>query len=221
MDFLIKKERMKKFVGLLLVGFLLSAVPVQAQSIAQLAAQVVMDIEKLAELKSILQDMYKAYTIVDKGYTDVKNIVQGNFNLHKAFLDGLLAVSPAVQQYSRVVDIINTESTIVSEYKSANSRFRAGGHFTMQELDNINTVYTNLFNQSVSCVNEMILVLTAGQLRMSDAERLRAIDRVYADITGELRQLRTFNNSTSVQAIQRAREANDIGTLQRMYGITH
>jgi hypothetical protein len=211
---------MKKCIILLGLGLLLSTGVVKAQSIAQLAEQLELDIQKLAQLKTILQDMYNAYTILDKGYSDIKNIVQGNFNLHKAFLDGLLAVSPAVQNYGRVVDIINTEYSIVSEYKAAYRRFSADGHFTVQELDYMNGAYTTLFNRSLTCLNELVMIITANQLRMSDAERLRAIDRVYADITGQFRLLRSFNNSASMQAIQRAREANDIGTLKSIYGIT-
>src|SRR5579863_1841723 len=98
---------------------LLTADAGQAQSIIQASEQLALDIEKLSELKSILKDMYTAYTIIDEGYTDVKNIVEGNFNLHKAFLDALLAVSPAVQDYSRVEKVISTEATILSEYKTA------------------------------------------------------------------------------------------------------
>ena len=212
---------MKKHLITLVIGLILGIGNTHAQSIAQLTQQLVMDYEKLAQLKDILQDMYKAYTILDNGYTDIKNIVQGNFNLHKAFLDGLLAVSPAVKNYERVAGIINTEYTIVSEYKAAYKQFSADGHFTIRELDNMNTVYTNLFNRSLSCVNELVMVITANQLRMSDAERLQAIDRVYADITGQLRLLRTFNNSTSVQAVLRARAAGDIGTLKSIYGISN
>jgi hypothetical protein len=211
---------MKKHVFLVGIVLLVGSGSIQAQTIPQLLEQIVLDTEKLASLKDILQDMYKAYTIINAGYTDIKNISQGTFNLHKAFLDALLAVSPAVQNYGRVVDIINAEYSIVSEYKSAYSQFSADGHFTIQELDYMNTVYTNLFDQSLSCLNELTMVITANQLRMSDAERLRAIDRVYADITGQLSLLRTFNNNTSIQAIQRAREANDIGTLKSIYGIT-
>ncbi len=198
---------------------LLGAGSTQAQTIPQLAEQIVLDTEKLVSLKSILQDMYKAYTIINAGYTDIKNISEGTFNLHKAFLDALMAVSPAVQNYSRVTDIINTEYSIVAEYKAAYSKFSADGHFTIQELDYMNTVYSDLFDQSLSSLNELTMVITANQLRMSDAERLRSIDRVYADITGQLGILRTFNNNTSIQAIQRAREANDIGTLKSIYGI--
>jgi hypothetical protein len=210
---------MKKYGLLIGVGILLGSDVIQAQTIPQLAEQIVLDTEKLASLKSILQDMYKAYTIINAGYTDIKNISEGTFNLHKAFLDALMAVSPAVQNYGRVVDIINAEYSIVAEYKAAYSQFSADRHFTIQELDYMNTVYTNLFNRSLSCLNELAMVITANQLRMSDAERLRAIDRVYADITGQLSLLRTFNNNTSIQAIQRAREANDVGTLKSIYGI--
>jgi hypothetical protein len=210
---------MKKYCLLIGICLFVGSGAVQAQTIIQLAEQIVLDTEKLASLKSILQDMYKAYTIINVGYNDIKNISEGTFNLHKAFLDALMAVSPAVQNYGRVVDIINAEYSIVAEYKAAYSQFSADGHFTIQELDYINTVYTSLFNKSLSCLNELTMVITTNQLRMSDAERLRAIDRVYADITGQLSFLRTFNNTTSMQAIQRAREANDIGTLKSIYGI--
>jgi len=210
----------KKYILLIVMGMLAGSGAIQAQTIPQLVEQILLDTEKLASLKSILQDMYKAYTIINSGYTDIKNISQGTFNLHKAFLDALLAVSPAVQNYGRVVDIINAEYSIVAEYKAAYSQFSADGHFTIQELDYMNTVYTNLFDQSLTCLNELTMVITANQLRMSDAERLRAIDRVYKDITGQLSLLRTFNNDTSIQAIQRAREANDIRTLKSIYGIT-
>ena len=211
---------MKKCILLIGIGLLLGPFVSEAQTIPQLLEQIVLDTEKLASLKSILQDMYKAYTIIHTGYNDIKEISEGTFNLHKAFLDALMTVSPAVQNYGRVVDIINAEYSIVSEYKAAYSKFSADGHFTIQELDYMNSVYTNLFNQSLTCLGEVTMVITANQLRMSDAERLRAIDRVYTDITGQLGLLRTFNNNASVQAIQRAREANDVSTLKSIYGIT-
>ena len=211
---------MKKCILLIGIGLLLGPVVSEAQTIPQLLEQIVLDTEKLASLKSILQDMYKAYTIVHTGYNDIKEISEGTFNLHKAFLDALMTVSPVVQNYGRVVDIINAEYSIVSEYKAAYNKFSADGHFTIQELDYMGSVYTNLFNQSLTCLGELTMVITANQLRMSDAERLKAIDRVYTDITGQLGLLRTFNNNTSVQAIQRAREANDVSTLKSIYGIT-
>src|ERR1700744_6274020 len=129
----------KLLQALLLTGGLLAwpGRPVRAQSTADLLEQLSLDIQKLASMKSLLQEMYQGYEIVEKGLGDIKDIEQGNFNLHKVFLDGLLAVSPAVQNDARIVDILNDEYTIVSEYKASLARLRAGGRFTVAELDYI------------------------------------------------------------------------------------
>jgi hypothetical protein len=192
----------------------------RAQSIVQVSEQLALDVEKLAELKGILKDMYTAYTIIDKGYTDVKNIVEGNFNLHKAFLDALLAVSPAVQDYSKIERIISAESQILAEYKAASRQVAGSGRFSISELAYMNGVYANLLNRSAACVSELVMLLTADELRMSDAERLEGIDRVDADINSQLRLLKMFDSGLAVQAGLRAREAGDIGSVRGIYGIT-
>jgi hypothetical protein len=208
----------KKYLFLLSIT-LLSFANARSQTIAQLVEQLSLDVQKLTQLKTILSDMYKDYEVIDKGYTDIKNIAAGNFNLHKAFLDGLLLVSPAVRDYPRITDILDAEFNIVSEYKSASDRFRADGHFTVQELNYINDTYNSLFQKSLKGIDELTMVITDGQLRTSDAQRLEAIDRVYLDITGQLSYLRRFNNNTSIQAIQRLKAVNDMGTLKTIYGI--
>jgi hypothetical protein len=210
----------KVFLLTLLCGFI-GTHSVKAQSIADDLAQLSLDISKLAQMKSILSDMYKAYTIVSQGYESVKSISEGNFNLHKAFLDGLLAVSPTVQQYYKITNIINNEASIVKEYTAANSYFRGQGHFTDQELDYMSNMYTNLFNQSVKSLDELVMVITANQLRMSDAERLSSIDRIDKDVSGQLRFLLTFDNTNAIQGAQRARNANDIDALKALYGISN
>jgi hypothetical protein len=205
----------------LLIGGILILIGVggRPQSIVQAGEQLALDIEKLSELKGILKDMYTAYSIIDKGYTDVKNIVQGNFNLHKAFLDALLAVSPAVQDYSRVERIILAESQILSEYKAASRQLAGSGRFSIGELDHMNGVYANFLNHSTAQLSELVMLLTADELRMSDAERLEGVDRVYKDISSQLRLLRMFNSGLAVQVGLRAREAGDIGSVSGMYGI--
>jgi len=205
----------------LLIGMivLLCSERARPQSIVQVGEQLVLDIGKLQELKGILQEMYTAYQLIDKGYTDVKNIVEGNFNLHKVFLDALLAVSPAVQDYSRVEGIISAETQVLTEYKVASRQWMGSGRFSIGELDYINKVYANLLSRSAACVGELMTLLTADELRMSDAERLDGIDRVYRDINAELKRLRMLNGNLAVQEGLREREAGDIGTVQRIYGI--
>jgi len=176
-------KHIKKY-GIILV-LALAADGLHAQSVSQLLTQLSLDIQKLSELKTILNDMYKSYTVLDKGYTDIKNIAQGNFNLHKAYLDGLLAVSPTIGSYYKVAGIISTEITIVSEYKAASRQWATNGHFTIAELNYISQVYTGLFNRSLRNLDALTMVITADQLRMSDAERLGAIDRIDSDLTSQ------------------------------------
>lgn len=209
----------KKFLLILPIA-MLPFTNARSQTIAQLAEQLSLDVQKLTQLKTILNDMYKDYEIIDKGYTDIKNIAEGNYNLHKAFLDGLLLVSPAVRDYPRITDILNTEYSIVSEYEAANNRFRADPHFTSSEISYLNDTYNALMQRSGKSIDELTMTITNDQLRLSDAQRLQAIDRVYVEITGQLSFLRRFNNNISIQAIQRAKAAVDIGALKILYGIT-
>ena len=105
--------------------------------------------EKLAQLKNILEDLKKGYEIVSKGYSTIKDLSEGNFSLHNVFLDGLLQVSPTVRNYRRITDIVRAQISLVKEYKGAYRRFAGSGFFSPEELKYIKSVSENLFNQSV------------------------------------------------------------------------
>src|SRR5471030_1837691 len=104
-----------RLLSLLLLAF--SFTPTKAHSTAQDVQQLVLDIEKLTQFKAILGDMKTGYTLLTQGYGEVKDISEGNFNLHSAFLNSLMAVSPQVRKYGRIADIIGNQASIVSEYK--------------------------------------------------------------------------------------------------------
>ena len=80
-------------------------------------------------------------------------------------------------------------------------------------------VYENLFNKSLQNLDELSIVITAGKLRMSDDERIAAIDRIYKDISDKLIFLRSFNNEGSVLAVQRGRELVDTKLSEKLNGL--
>jgi len=212
----------KKRLMLVLIGLAVLAVtPVnsRAQSIADAAQQLALDYQKLSGLKSILKQMYQGYEVVNKGYNSVKDVSKGNFDLHQAFLDGLMVVSPTVRKYPRVQDIINDQASLLSEYKSASATFKQDKHINPDEIGYMMDVYNNLVSQSLSHLNELTMIMSDNKLRMSDDERLRAIDRLYAEGHESLTFLRQFNNNTQAVAIQRAQQSNDRQTLKTLYGI--
>jgi hypothetical protein len=163
--------------------------------------------------------MYDGYKVLYKGYTAVKDISKGNFDLHKTFLDGLLQVSPVVQKYKRIADIINYQLRLTKEYKEAFNYFKVEKQFTTGEIDYIGKVYKNLFKQSVKSLEELTMIVTSGKLRMSDDERLQAIDRIYETVVDQYAFLNEFNNGTSLLVMQRKAEIAEIKMSRILNGI--
>ena len=207
---------MKKCIMIMWILFSFSG-QVLAQSTE--IQQLLLNVEKLAQLKKILSNMKKGYEIVSTGYNTIKDISKGNFNIHQTFLDGLMQVSPTVKKYKRIAEIITYQTQLVKEYKSAFRRFDASNLFNTNEIRYMDNVYTNLFNKSLQNLEELTMVITAGKLRMSDDERINAIDRVYNDIADKLVFLRTFNKENNVLAIQRGREMVDTKVSKKLNGL--
>jgi hypothetical protein len=191
----------------------------QAQSVADCIKQLTLNYEKLASLKSNLQQMYRGYEVLNKGYGMVKDVSKGNFSLHETFLKGLLAVSPAVRKYPRAADIISNQATLLKEYKTASRQFRQDPHISPQVSSYIAEVYDQLAQASLKNLDDLALVMTDSKLRMSDAERLAAIDQLYGESRNQLSFLRRFNDQASKFTLQKAFNLNERNALKNLYGI--
>ncbi len=181
--------------------------------------QLVINVEKLQLMEATLDELYNTYKILEFGYNKITQISSGNYSLHEAFIDGLMLVNPSIRNYKRIPYIIDCQKLLLAEYSRAYNRFRADPHFTYDELQYLGNVYSYLFQASVKNIDDLLMVITSTQLSMSDDERLRAIDRIYYDMESKLRFVRSFNNTTQLLAIQRARSANDVRTMQSLYGV--
>lgn len=207
-------------ISLLAIGWLATAShSSQAQSVTDLLLQLELDTEKLTSMKSTLQDMYKSYELIDKGYKRISNTAKDNFNLHKLFLDGLLAITPAVQNSPHIKEILDAQYDIITQTRAATAQVQSGSLFNAQELDYIIGVYSSLLQRCLRSIEELTMTLTADQLRMSDDQRLQVINRIYNETSGQRSFLRQFNNSVAILATQKAKELNDLTTLKRLYGL--
>jgi hypothetical protein len=80
-------------------------------------------------------------------------------------------------------------------------------------------VYNHLVSASLKNIDDLTMIMADNKMRMSDAERLTAIDRIYTDSHSQLSFLRKFNDETYKTALQRSRDASDRQTLKNLYGI--
>lgn len=199
-------KRILILVFLFSFGFIPSSMNAQSAEIQQL----ILNIEKLSQFKKILSDMKKGYELLSGGYKTVKDMSEGNFSLHKTFLDALMQVNPTVKKYKRVEDIVNYQILLVKESKTGLNRFLKSESFSQQEINYFEKVYGNLLDQSLRNLDELTMVITADKLRMSDDERLQTIDNIYMEMQDKLLFLRDFNKSSSILVLQRAKEKKDV-----------
>ena len=214
------KKQFKHIAVIMIFFFCLTKTKVATAQVQEMQ-QLILDIEKLTQLKGILSDMKTGYQIYQQGYGSISQLSKGNFDLHSVYLNGLLAINPTVKNYGRVAEIITQQVSLLSEYKSAYKQFQQSGLFSVSELNYMSNVYTQLVNQSLQNLDDLTNVLTAGKLRMSDDERMRAIDRIYASSSDKLQFLRHFNRQGVLLNIQRSKDVGDTRTMKQLYGINN
>ncbi|MDM1048724.1 hypothetical protein [Sphingobacterium hotanense] len=92
-----------------IIALLIFHLPAYVSGQKHEVTQLLLNVEKLAQFKDVLRQMKQGYEILSKGYGSVKDITQGNFSLHKAFLDGLLKVNPTVKKYYGISELISLQ----------------------------------------------------------------------------------------------------------------
>jgi DNA repair ATPase RecN len=209
---------MKPLIFILVVSVGLLVIPKKLPAQANELAQLALNIEKLAQFKQILSDLKKGYEILSGGYNQIKTLSKGNFELHKLFLDGLMEVNPAVKNYKHVADIIKYQIAIINEYKSSYHRFKESNSFSINELKYMGQVYGNLLTLSLKNLDDLVVIITSNKLRMSDEERLTAIDNIYNDMQDKLMFIKHFNGNNSLLSLQRAKEEKEIQKVKKYFG---
>lgn len=199
---------------------LLTGIPTDVRGQGQDAEQLLLNVEKLAHLKRVLEQMKKGYQLLYKGYGDVRDLARGNFDLHSAFLGGLMKASPVVRRYGRTVEIVRLLSRMPGRCASAIAEHAHSGTFSWEELQYLQKVHAQILRAGSEYLEELLAVTTSGKLQMNDAERLVAIDRIHGQTTRLSAFLASFQSSTGMLARQRTAERESAVGAGILYGIT-
>lgn len=203
----------------IILSIILFTAGLNAQAQIQEAQQLILNIKKLDYLREILDNMYTGYKVLTKGYNTIRDISKGNYTLHQAFIDGLMTVNPTIRNYKKIPFIIAYQKLLISEYKRYYNKFKKDKGFSPDELEYMAGVYNFLIDASVRNIDDLMMIITATKLRMTDDERLREINRIHEDMENKMSFLRHFNNSTQLLAMQRARQRQDVVTMRQLYGV--
>ena len=181
--------------------------------------QLLLNVEKLAELRGILEQMKKGYKVVKQGYSAVSSISRGNFELHKYFLDGLLEVSSGVRGYYRIPQIARFQAHLLRECKSQVISGAGYAVFSPQEIQYLHKVLAGVLSKSLRNLEDLLSVLSEGLLQMSDAERLSEIDRIYSQMQDLVGFVGQFKSTAAQLSASRIRQRHSVEKLRTIYGI--
>ena len=204
---------MKRKCVLLVLGVMcLSCVQAQNSDewMKQKKTQIKYLLQQIAALKVYIEYAQKGYEIVGDGLNVIGKIKKGDFKLHDEYFTSLRSVNPNIRKYSKVAAAITLQARIISETKKGLSAMRESGQFTPDELDYSKKVIDRLLSDCLDCINELYVVITAGELEMKDDERIKRIERLYLDMRDKYSFCATFGEEAGILAMQRKVEKAEI-----------
>jgi soluble cytochrome b562 len=176
-------------------------------------------LQQIAALKVYIGYAEKGYSIATKGLSTIQDIKHGDFNLHNNFFNSLSAVNPTVKKYSKVASIILMQITIAKQVHTTIKDCRNGKQLTDTELKYLQHVFDNLLDDCVKNLDELIALITDGETQMKDDERIKRIDKLYADMQDKQVFTQSFSHTAEGLSVQRRNDAYDIEIEKKLNGL--
>jgi hypothetical protein len=167
-------------------------------------------LQQIAALHVYSGYLSKGYSIAKDGLNTIKSIKNGDLLQHTNYFTSLVTVNPQIKRYKKVADIIALQISIAKQSANAIKSFRNNHHFTPTEFNYLQGVFNTLLSACVKNLDELLNLITNGNLKMKDDERIQAIDKLYVDMQDKQQFARAFSNNAVGFSIQRSNEENDI-----------
>jgi len=170
-------------------------------------------IEQLAALKLYAGYLQKGYLIGRDGIQAVRDITNGEFGLHSAFIGSLSKVSPVISRHKKVAEVIAMQLEMVSVFRSMGKL----DHLEPLTFAYIASVGSEILEASVSDVEVLMMVISSGRLDLDEGERLRRLDELHASVEEKYRFVRWFRGEVLLLNKQKDKLLNDLIGIGGLY----
>ena len=150
---------------------------------------------------------------------EISDWVQQQKDLYEGYYQELWEVKQALQYYSAVRAMIDKQARLVKVYQQAYGAMMRDGHFSVDELRQIKTVFESILRQSVAVVDQLHDLVNAFVTQMDDGDRLSMINELSAGIDRNYRQLQGFSQDMIVLSVRRAKDESDLKMIKALYGM--
>jgi len=203
---------MKKIIIVLLGCFLCGSTQ------AQMAQMVETMLQQIAALEGYIATAEKGYKIVEDGLHTIRDIKNGEFNLHSTFFSSLQSVNPQVRGLAEAAEIVALQASIINRTSRTLQSIRQNRWLRADEIDYLSKVYATLLNAALEDVNALADLTTSGKLEMTDGERIKRMQFIDNDMQQQYSFLLNFSDQTDLLVAQRQRDFSDNESIKRLYG---
>ncbi|MGN8068399.1 hypothetical protein [Mucilaginibacter sp. 22184] len=171
---------------------------------------------QIAALQVYIGYAKKGYDIVGSGINTVKDIKNGEFSLHSAFFSSLKAVSPAIRNNAKVAEIIALGLAINKSFNG----IRSSSLLSETNRGYIASVREKVLEECAADLEELLLVITSGKVEMTEDERIKRLDNVYAAMQDKSGFTKSFTGQVQALVSQKENEQRSINQSRRLYETT-
>lgn len=178
-------------------------------------------LQQIAALQVYIGYAQKGYSAVKKGLNTIGDFKRGEFNLHKDYLNSLKVVNPKIKKYARVTEIIGLQIKIMKSCNKLYQQIRQDDLFHGDEADYIKRVFERLIENCDTNLDELLIIVTDGQLEMKDDERVQRIDMIYQSMLDNYTFAENFSSQTKILAVSKAAELKEAKNSRVLIGINN
>lgn len=151
--------------------------------------------------------------------TEISDWVEKQKELYGDYFDELWKVKEVIEYYHRIEEMVDKQIKIVDAYETAFNLFKQDSHFTADELDYMEKVYSGIIEQSLKNLDQLFLVINSFTTQMSDEKRLAIITEAGTSIDENYTDLKLFNNQNAILSLQRSKDMNEAAVVKQLYNI--
>lgn len=170
-------------------------------------------LEQVAALKLYAGYLKKGYEIGRSGLTFIKDASKGEFDLHGAFFSSLKAVSPEIRNNVKLAEIVQMQ---IDVSKALHTLGDVNG-LTAQHIAYFDLISSNLLDECLADIEELLLIITSGNAELTDDERLQRIDGLHERMQEKRSFALSFSNTFRQLAAERTRELETIKKMEEWY----
>lgn len=170
-------------------------------------------IEQVAALKLYAGYLKKGYEIGSSGLNFIKGATRGEFDLHSTFFSSLKTVSPAVRKDVRIAEILAMQLLIGKAF----SRLDDVDGLAIESMGYIDLVKKGLLSECLKDMEELLLVITSGEIEMGDDERIMRVDHIYRSMQSKKIFALQFLGAAKSLAGERKSELKSLKEMEVWY----